>query len=95
LSEFLPPLLATLGTHGVLFLTFDEGTSGSGCCRYAAGGHIATIVAGPAARAKTRSSTPYGLYSLLRTVEDSWRLGRLARAGCSCTADLRALIGSH
>jgi phosphatidylinositol-3-phosphatase len=94
LSRFVPPLLRTLGSRGVLFLTFDEGASDAGCCRYAAGGHIATVVAGPAARSRTKSSTSYSLYSLLRVVENSWRLGLLGRAGCSCTADMRALIDS-
>ena len=32
-----------------LFITWDEGTTDDGCCRLAAGGHIATIVAGAGA----------------------------------------------
>ena len=94
MSQFVPKMLNTLGPRGVLFVTFDEGNSNAGCCRYASGGRIATIVAGPAARTHTRSSVHMSLYSLLRTIEDSWRLPRLGHAACSCTADMRTLLDS-
>jgi hypothetical protein len=94
MSKFVPKLLDTLGPRGVLFVTFDEGNTNAGCCTYAAGGRIATIIAGPAARTHTSSSVRMSLYSLLRTIEDSWRLGRLGHAGCSCTADMRTLLHS-
>lgn len=50
LSSLVPPLLRSLGPHGVLFITWDEGASNAGCCRLASGGHIATIAAGPEAK---------------------------------------------
>ena len=40
LSTVIPPLLRALGTRGLLLLTWDEGSSDSGCCRLASGGHI-------------------------------------------------------
>jgi phosphatidylinositol-3-phosphatase len=50
LSRVVPPLLQALGPRGVLFLTWDEGSSDSSCCRLAGGGHVVTIVAGAEAR---------------------------------------------
>src|SRR5205085_5722156 len=56
LASLIPRLLRVLGKHGVLFLTWDEGSSDRGCCSHAAGGHIATIVAGPDVRRRGRSA---------------------------------------
>lgn len=92
MSQFVPPLLNTLGPRGVMFITWEEGNSNAGCCRYASGGRVAMIVAGPAARLHTKSSAHMSHYSWLRTIEDSWKLGRLGHAGCSCTADMRTLL---
>ena len=39
LAGLLPRLLARLGRGGLLFLTWDEGTTDDGCCRLASGGH--------------------------------------------------------
>jgi len=36
-----------------------------------------------------QSSVQETLYSLLRTIEDSWNLPRLGDAGCSCTTTMR------
>src|SRR5438874_2477861 len=38
LSVLVPPLLRALGPRGLLFLTWDESSSDSGCCRLAPGG---------------------------------------------------------
>ncbi|MBV8710728.1 MAG: hypothetical protein JOY56_03075, partial [Solirubrobacterales bacterium] len=62
LSGLVPGLLRALGSGGVLFLTWDEGSSDAGCCRLASGGHIATIVAGPGARARARLGRPTDHY---------------------------------
>ncbi|MDQ6748953.1 MAG: alkaline phosphatase family protein, partial [Candidatus Dormibacteraeota bacterium] len=69
LSHLVPPLLASLGPRGVLFLTWDEGTSNQGCCRLASGGHVATIIAGPGARAGAELRTPTDHYSTLQAIE--------------------------
>jgi hypothetical protein len=92
LSKLLPPLLRALGRHGLLFLTWDEGSSNDGCCRLASGGHIATIVAGGGARARARLHTPVDHYSLLQTVEDLLSLSRLGGAACACTPSLEPLL---
>ena len=58
LAGLVPGLLRALGPRGVLFLTWDEGSSDEGCCRLAAGGHVVTIVAGAGARPGARLDTP-------------------------------------
>jgi phosphatidylinositol-3-phosphatase len=72
---------------GALFITFDEGPSSdtSGCCQYARGGRIATLVVSPLARAGYRSEVAYDHYSLLRTIESAWGLPPLANVGCDCS----------
>ena len=89
LAGLVPPLLKALGRDGLLFLTWDEGSSDAGCCRLASGGHIATIVAGPGARPGARMRTPADQYSLLQTTEDLLGLPRLRGAACVCTPSLQ------
>jgi hypothetical protein len=93
LSRLVPPLLAALGPRGLLILTWDEGTTDEGCCRLAAGGHIATILAGPLAALGARSATPVDQYSILQTIEDLLALRRLRGAACACTPSLAPLLG--
>jgi hypothetical protein len=92
LASLLPPLLRSLGPRGLLFLTWDEGSSDDGCCRLASGGHIATIVAGGGARRGARLGTPVDHYSVLQTIEDVLGLPRLRGAACACTPSLRPLL---
>ena len=92
LSRLLPPLLDVLGPRGLLVLTWDEGVTDQGCCRLAAGGHIATIVAGPGARRGARLTLPVDHYSTLQTIEDVLGLPRLRGAACSCTPSLQPLL---
>lgn len=92
LSRLVPPLLRSLGPHGLLFLTWDEGSTNDGCCRLAAGGHIVTIVAGPGARPGARLTVPTDHYSTLQTIEDLLGLRRLRGAACACTPSLQPLI---
>jgi len=92
LARMMPPLLHDLGPHGLAFLTWDEGSSDNGCCRLAAGGHVATVVAGPGARPGARLATPVDQYSILQAVEDLLRLPRLRGAACSCTPTLEPLL---
>jgi hypothetical protein len=92
LSTLLPGLLRSLGRGGLLFLTWDEGSSDSGCCRLASGGHIVTIVAGPGARAGGRRAKPTDHYSVLQTIEDLLGLERLRGAACACTPSLAPLL---
>jgi len=92
LSSLVPTLLRSLGPHGLLFITWDEGTSDSGCCRLAAGGHVATIVAGKGAKPGARLRVPTDHYSLLQTVEDLLGVRRLRGAACTCTRSLAPLL---
>jgi GNAT superfamily N-acetyltransferase len=92
LSGLVPSLLRSLGPRGLLFLTWDEGSSDAGCCRLASGGHVATIVAGPGARAGARLGVPTDHYSVLQTIEDQFGLGRLRGAACACTPSLAPLL---
>ena len=89
LAGLVPPLLRALGPRGLLFLTWDEGSSDDGCCRLASGGHIVTILAGGAARRGARLTTPTDHYSVLQTIEDLLGLPRLRGAACACTPSLR------
>ncbi|MFD1213541.1 alkaline phosphatase family protein [Arthrobacter sp. GCM10027362] len=55
--------------HSLLVLTWDEGRGNRN--------KVATIFAGPAARASYRSDTAYDHYSLLHTIENAWGLDPL------------------
>jgi acid phosphatase len=57
---------------GVVFVVFDEGTSGTG-----GGGHVAALALGPTVRAGARFTRATNHYGLLRTIEDAWSLPRL------------------
>lgn len=94
LAGVVPQLLASLGPNGILFLTWDEGSSDSGCCRSAHGGHIAMIVAGPGARLGARLRTPTDQYSVLSAVEGLLGLPRLRFAACQCTPSLARLLAA-
>jgi phosphatidylinositol-3-phosphatase len=94
LSGLLPSLLASLGPRGLLFLTWDEGSSDDGCCRLASGGHVVTIVAGVMARRGGRLMTPADHYSVLQTIEDLFGLPRLRGAACACTPSLQPLLAT-
>ncbi len=92
LRSLVPPLLRALGPHGLLVLTFDEGSSDNGCCRLAAGGHIVTILAGGLARHGARLTTPVDHYSTLQLIEDLTGIARLRGAACACTPSLGPLL---
>jgi phosphatidylinositol-3-phosphatase len=92
LAALLPPLLNSLGPRGILFLTWDEGSTDEGCCKLAAGGHIATVIAGPGAEQGARLATPVDQYSILQTIEDLLGLPRLRGAACACTPTLLPLL---
>jgi hypothetical protein len=92
LRSIVPRLLSELGPSGILFITFDEGDTDRGCCGVAKGGHIATMIAGPGARAGVTSMRPYDHYSLLRTIEDLWGLPRLGGAALPSTLPMTDLL---
>jgi phosphatidylinositol-3-phosphatase len=81
LATFIPKILssAAFADGGVLFLTWDEGSSGTG-----GGGKVVTIIVSPLGKPAFSSATAHTHYSLVRTVEDSWAMPCLANA---CTAN--------
>jgi hypothetical protein len=72
---------------GMLFLTFDESnpSDDSGCCQYAAGGHLLTLVISPLVTPAYQSQVAYDHYSLLRTIEMAWSMPLLNKASCDCS----------
>jgi hypothetical protein len=86
LARLVPPLVRAVGPDGAIFITWDEGTTKRGCCGgRAAGGNIPTFVAGGAVRPGAAPVTAYDSLSILRTIEDAWRLPRLGQSACTCT----------
>jgi hypothetical protein len=78
LSTFVPKILDSAafrpGGHGVLYLTFDEGSDRS------RNNEIVTVVVGPDVPAGTTSGVAHSHYSLLRTIETGLGLPCLANA---------------
>jgi hypothetical protein len=81
LESFMDPLLrAGELRRSAVFLTFDEAERPDD---RGGGGQVAAVVAGPTVRPDSVSTAPLNHYSLLRTIEDAWRLRPL---GLSATA---------
>ena len=82
LASVVPTILASSAYQngGVLFITFDEGSTFAGCCGNASGGQVVTLVIASNAIAGLHSTTNETHYSLLRTIEDSWQLAALGAA---------------
>lgn len=90
LSRTVPYILRGLGPQGVLAITWDEGSSNSGCCKLAAGGKVGLLLLGPQVRAGATLTAPADHYSLLALVEQIFGLPRLRGAACACTPSLDA-----
>lgn len=90
LSQEVPLILASPAWNqgGALVITWDEGTSSDGCCAYASGGRVATLVVSPLGKPHFQSATPHDHYSLLRTIADAWRLTEPGHAADPATAPL-------
>ncbi|HEX5989752.1 MAG TPA: alkaline phosphatase family protein [Solirubrobacterales bacterium] len=80
LRQLAPRIIRRLGPHGLLVVTFDEGTGDGGCCGLPGGGRVATILVGPGVPAGTELRRPADHYSLLAALEDRFGLGRLRLA---------------
>ncbi len=91
LKTVVPEILASSAwkNNGVLFITFDEGVTKSGCCSFAAGGKVFTLIISPLVKAGYVSTASYDHYSLLRTLEASWSLPLLKKAGSKSTPLMR------
>jgi hypothetical protein len=87
LAGVVPSILASSAfkNGGVLFITWDEGSSSAGCCGNSAGGQVATLVLAPNIVAGLRSTINETHYSLLRTIEDAWGLSALGQASTAAS----------
>jgi hypothetical protein len=93
LKGFLPQVLGSpwYQAGGVVILTYDEGSTSSGCCGGAAGGHIVTIAVSTHGTATTLS-TPGDHAGLLRTIESLYGIGYLGDSANPVNGDLLPLI---
>ena len=72
-ANIVPLLHSRALRGGVVFVIFDEGTSKIG-----GGGRIEALALGPTVRRGSRFRKATNHYGLLRTIEDAWKLPRLA-----------------
>jgi hypothetical protein len=91
-ARLVPRVLRRLGRRGVLFVTWDEGTTPAGAHGGRGGGHIGLIAAGPGAARRTTVRTVATHYSLLRTIEAAFDLPALGSAGSPSTPLLTGLL---
>ncbi len=92
LARTVPALLRELGPHGLLVLTYDEGSTDRGCCGGAAGGRIATVVAGPDVRRGARVASAIDHYGVLGSIERMLGLPPLAGAADPRSGSLAGLF---
>jgi hypothetical protein len=93
LSRLVPQLLHAIGPHGFIVITWDEGTSNTGCCGGAAkGGQIATIVVGPGVTPGGRDNAPIDHYGVLATIERALGLPLLGGAQNGANGSLAPLF---
>jgi hypothetical protein len=85
---------AAFRNGGVLFITWDEGSTNAGCCSGSWGGHVATLVIAPNGISGFRSGVAENHYGLLRTIEDGFHLGHLGAAGWASNLPLREYFRS-
>jgi hypothetical protein len=97
LAAHLQPVLSSswFAHEGVVIITWDEGSDGSGCCGGASGGHIATIVITAGSPSHSTSAAAVDHAGTLRTVEELYALPPLGDAGCGCSGSLAALLGTR
>jgi hypothetical protein len=93
LSRTVPALLQELGPHGLLLVTWDEGSSDRGCCGVAHGGRVATILAGPDVTPGARERRAVDHYGVLGTIEQALGLPPLAGAADPRAGRLTPLLG--
>jgi hypothetical protein len=80
-SRLVPRVLQALGSQGVLYLTWDEGSAGDQRgVGGPGGGRVALIAAGGAARRHTRTAVRANHYALLRTLEAGFGVRTLRHA---------------
>lgn len=93
-SHLVPRILRALGPHGLLFVTWDEGSRADvrGLHGSGGGGRVALIAAGPAARRHHRSRQRVDDFALLRSLEAGFSLPALGHASARSTPLLTGLV---
>ena len=74
-ANVVPLLRLRTLERSVVFVVFDEGTTGTG-----GGGHVAALALGPAVRPHATFAGVTNHYGLLRTIEQSWGLPNLGHS---------------
>lgn len=80
LARLLPGVIAALGPHGFLVVTYDEGATDAACCGDPGGGRIPTVVVGPDVRPAAVMRRPLDHYGILRSIETAFHLPKLGAA---------------
>jgi acid phosphatase len=96
LSNNLEPVLASswYRAGGIVFLTWDEGSSESACCGGGAhGGKVATLVISASVKPGARLDSPVDHAGLLRTIEALYGVSYLRTASDPQSGDLMPLLG--
>jgi hypothetical protein len=93
---------SALGKNSLIAITFDEASDSdtSSCCGLGrGGGHVATILISPTARAGYKDDTPYSHYSLLKTFLTAWNLPNLGKTNKATVSPIEApwsnVVGSN
>jgi hypothetical protein len=96
MARNLEPVLGSswFRDHGIVIVTFDEGTSGASCCNGARGGRITTIVVAQGAPSGLRSTVPVDHAGMLATIEDLYGVAHLGDAACPCAGSLKPLLST-
>jgi hypothetical protein len=74
-ANIVPLLSSPELAKSVVFIVFDEGSTGTG-----GGGNVVALAAGPAVRPGSTFAQPTSHYGLLRTIEQAWGLPRLGHS---------------
>jgi phosphatidylinositol-3-phosphatase len=81
LSQTVPAIInsPSFTERSVLFILWEDGQEDTGCCGNAGGGRVPLIAVTKDAQS-IKGTTPSNHYSLLATIEDGFKLPRLANA---------------
>jgi hypothetical protein len=96
LSSFVPTVMKStwFANNAAIIITFDEGASDLGCCRYADGGHIATIVISSEIHKHLISNTPVDTPGILSSIESVYNLPKLNEANNPASGNISNLLAN-
>jgi phosphatidylinositol-3-phosphatase len=96
LSSNIGPVISSpwFSQNGVIIITWDEGTSGLGCCGLTApGGHIATVVVTPNNKGLGKFTSSGDHYGTLAAIEKAYGVTPLVNSASSVNGDLSGAFG--